>query len=142
MRDFACGYDLDNPRWTTNRKSHATWCRTTSQEAVANETAQRRGEVKLCRLCRAYANAATAAAADNVKLKCGLSGARWSDKAGDHFGWCMGLREADAKPDAADHAALAAAMEKSTNPETAGRILEIEQCRLRPPASRKPSPRT
>jgi hypothetical protein len=101
VRQFACGYDLKDRRWTADRKGHARWCRTTPEDAVASEVARRRGEMKLCQTCRLYTSMATDAAAENRKLKCGFTGPRWSDKATDHFGWCMALPR-DPRPDAAN----------------------------------------
>ncbi len=39
--------------------------------------------------CRAYAKAAVASARENVRLKCGLTGSRYSPSWQLHYGWCM-----------------------------------------------------
>jgi hypothetical protein len=144
IRQFNCGFDVNDPRWATDRNGHAAWCKTADKETVERESARRRGEIKLCRTCRAYANAAVAAAAGNARLGCGFDGPRWHDRAADHFAWCMALRvsaEANVQA-AASNAGPAAEMENSTIRETADRVLAIEECRLRRPASRKPPPKT
>jgi hypothetical protein len=145
VRQFACGYDLKDPRWSADRKGHARWCEAAPQELVAGETARRRGEIKQCQQCRAYADLAKAAAADNSKLKCGLTGPRWSGDAQAHFGWCMALREreaAGATQVAASDQATPAAMDKSLVTETAERMGAIDQCRSRPRGSRTVPPRS
>jgi len=133
VRDFACGYDLKDPRWTTNRKSHASWCRASSEKAVADETARRRGEINICEECRAYVRFAMESAAENSKLKCGFSGPRWDAKASDHFGWCMALRggEGAAGADvAAGYKTISDKIEKSTHAETLERITQIAACKI------------
>jgi hypothetical protein len=144
VRRSACGYDAGDPRWGASRDAHARWCRSASKTTVAAETAQRRGQVKLCQVCRNYADLATTAAADNAKSNCGFTGPRWSANASDHFDWCMAMRDTDeaAKAIAADsYAAVAAAIEQSLAPETGDRTLSIETCKLRQPAPRKRGPR-
>ena len=110
MRQSDCGYDLKDPRWATDRKDHARWCRANPEKAVAAETAWRRGEIKLCEDCRAYARVAAESAAENTKRNCGLSGPRWNGKASDHFAWCMALRggESAASESAASESARGA----------------------------------
>ena len=95
VRGLECGYDLKDGRWAVDRDGHARWCKAAPKDVVVKETAQRRGQVRLCQVCRAYATLATRAAADNDKLKCGLAGPRWSKEAAAHFGWCMALRNSD-----------------------------------------------
>jgi hypothetical protein len=144
IRQLNCGIDLNDARWGAGRSGHASWCKAASKDALATETAHRRGQFKLCQLCRTYADLATAAAADNATARCGFSGARWSTRAEDHFGWCMTARDTDdaAKAMAAgSYAALAAVMEQSLGMETGERTLRIADCKLRQPAARRP-PRT
>jgi hypothetical protein len=141
VRRLGCGYEFNDPRWATGNTGHARWCKAASKDAVVTETAHRRGQFKLCQLCRSYADLATAAAADNASAKCGFSGARWSAKAEDHFGWCMAQRSTDdaAKAIAAgSYAAVTAAMEQSLGPETGDRTLSIASCKLRQPQLRRP----
>jgi hypothetical protein len=89
IRQFNCSFDLNDPRWSPRPSGHATWCKSADKDTVERETARRRGEIKLCQTCRSYADLAVAAAADNVRLKCGYKGPRWGDKASDHFEWCV-----------------------------------------------------
>jgi len=134
VREFACGYDLKDPRWTAERTDHARWCKTAPEDAVARETARRRGEMKLCDECRVYARAAAQFAGENRKLKCGFSGPRWSDDAQGHFGWCMALRDNQSAPGAdvaASQKSIAEIAEKSTDSETLGRIQQISTCKSR-----------
>jgi len=141
VRQFGCGYDLNDRRWATERSSHASWCKAASKAAVATETAQRRGQFKLCQLCRTYADLAAAAAADNANAKCGFDGARWSARAEDHFGWCMATRNTDDAMKAmatGSYAALTAVMEQSLGQETGRRTLDIAACKLRQPSPRRP----
>lgn len=133
-RQFACGYDLKHSRWVAGREPHARWCRGAPEGAVVREMAYRRGEMKLCQECRAYARTATEMAAENSKLKCGFSGARWSGDARDHFGWCMALSEKESgngSDIAASYQAIAKKMETSTHSETLERIVEISKCKSR-----------
>jgi hypothetical protein len=134
VREFSCEYDLKEPRWSTDRKSHSRWCRAAPEDEVARETAQRRGEMKLCGECRAYARASAEFAAENGKLKCGLTGPRWSGDATAHFGWCMALRENEGAAGAGiavSHQSIAEKMEKSTRSETLDRIVQIATCKSR-----------
>ena len=134
VRDFGCGYDLNDPRWTTDRKSHLRWCRATQIAKVAEEMAERRGQMKLCKSCRAYANLAATAAADNVRLKCEFSGPRWNVSAGAHFSWCMALRRHEGSPgadDAASGKSLRLDTEVTIHGETGERILGIANCKTR-----------
>src|SRR5450432_489495 len=120
VRLFDCGYDLNDPRWTTDRKSHARWCRASPEEAVAKETAYRRGEMKLCQTCRAYAEIAAEAAAESDKLKCGLSGPSWNVHADAHFSWCMALRDNESAAGAdvaAAYKSITAKIQNVTHPE-------------------------
>jgi hypothetical protein len=134
VREFACGYDFKDPRWSTDRKSHARWCRQAPDAGVARETAARRGEMRLCGECRAYARASAKFAAENGKLKCGLTGPRWSGDAAAHFGWCMALRENEGAAGAGiavSYQSIAEKMEKSTHAETLDRIAQITECKSR-----------
>jgi hypothetical protein len=142
VRQLGCGYELNDPRWAAGQAGHARWCKTAPKEAVVTETAHRRGQFKLCQLCRSYADLATAAAADNANAKCGFSGARWSARAEDHFGWCTATRNTDdaAKAIAAgSYAALTATMEQSLGRETGERTLGIAKCKLPPTPARRPA---
>lgn len=132
VRQFDCGYDLKEPRWTTDLKDHARWCRANPEKTVAAETARRRGEIKLCAECRVYTRVAVESAAENSKRNCGLSGSRWNDKASDHFAWCMALRngESAAGTDiAASYKTIAEKIEKSTRSETIERLTGIAKCK-------------
>jgi hypothetical protein len=134
VRQFSCGYDLKEPRWTTDRKSHARWCREAPEDAVARAAAERRGEMKLCGECRAYARASAEFAAENRKLKCGLTGPRWSGDAQAHFGWCMALRESEGAAGGdivVSYQSIAEKMAKSTHSETLERIEQIATCKSR-----------
>jgi hypothetical protein len=132
VRLFDCGYDLNDPRWTTDRKSHAQWCQASPEKTVATETAWRRGEIKLCGECRTYARVAMESAAENSKRNCGLSGPRWNDKASDHFAWCMALRggeSAEGADIAASYKTIAEKIDKSTYSETLERMTDIAKCK-------------
>jgi hypothetical protein len=142
VRQLGCGYEPNDPRWAAGQTGHARWCKSASKEAVVTETAHRRGQFKLCQLCRSYADLATAAAADNANAKCGFSGARWSARAEDHFGRCTATRNTDdaAKAIAAgSYAALTATMAQSLGLETGERTLGIAKCKLRPTPARRPA---
>jgi hypothetical protein len=132
IRQFDCGYDLKEPRWTTDLKDHARWCRANPEKTVATETASRRGEIKLCGECRAYARFAVESAAENSKRNCGLSGPRWNDKASDHFAWCMALRNGESAAGAdiaASYKTIAEKIDKSTYSETLERMTDIAKCK-------------
>jgi hypothetical protein len=137
-RALACGYDLTNPRWTTNRAAHARWCKATPDLQLAKETAARRAEMKRCQACRAYANLAIAAAAANTTLRCGWNGPRWSEGGGAHFQWCMELY---ASPEAtttsqAANGDLKSGFEALLNRETGARARGIALCKAQRPDGR------
>lgn len=132
VRQFDCGYDLKEPRWTTDLKDHARWCRANPEKTVAAETARRRGEIGLCAECRSYARVAVESAAENGKRNCGLSGPRWNDKAANHFTWCMALRNGESAAGAdiaASYKTIAEKIEKSTRSETIERLTGIAKCK-------------
>jgi hypothetical protein len=130
VREFACGFDLNNPRWTIIGDAHARWCRTVPRAEVATEAAARRADVKRCVACRVYARLAVAAMTENTKLACGLSGPRWSNDPSAHFGWCMQPATSDtARTDSKSREVPAAGVEASINPETALRSRALAQCR-------------
>ncbi len=133
MRSFGCGYDLNDLRWTTDRKSHAQWCRASPEDAVAKETAYRRGEMKLCQSCRAYAEIAAEAAAESDKLKCGFSGTRWNVHPDTHFSWCMALRDNESAAGfdvAATYKSITTKIQNVTHPEAFERRLQIVKCKV------------
>jgi hypothetical protein len=127
IRAFGCGYDLSDARWASDPKAHARWCRTASKAAVAEEANQRRGLIKFCQMCRAYADLAVAAAADNSKLSCGLSGPRWNANADVHFAWCMAQRKTEV---VASNKSESATLETTIVPETGARSQAIGTCKL------------
>ncbi len=130
VRTFSCGYDLKDHRWGTDRGGHARWCRAASKDAVAAENAQRRGQLRLCQICRAYADLAIAAHADNLKLKCGQTGPRWTGAGASHFEWCMARREPQpALTSAAAYQSAATTLQKAIAGETASRIEAIQACK-------------
>jgi hypothetical protein len=136
IREFNCGYDLNDPLWTTDRNDHVNWCRATHKHAVADEAVRRRGELEICQACRAYANLAKSAAFDNTKFECALSGPHWDANPEAHFGWCMalrGVRSAGGAGTAASYKFVTVEMEKSLHLRTAHRIQKIEECKLRQP---------
>jgi hypothetical protein len=134
IRQFNCGFDVNDPRWATERNGHAAWCKTADKETVERESARRRGEIKLCQTCRTYAALAVAAAADNVSRKCGYDGPRWHAAADGHFGWCMAQYArpaADEKDRVAAEKAALAKLPAALDPETGGRVVMIAQCKGR-----------
>lgn len=128
-KDLACGYDPSDPRWTTDLKGHARWCRATPKDAVAKETAQRREQMKFCVTCRVYADQAVASAADNTALKCGLTGPRWTGDAAAHFASCIAQRGNGAAQGA--DVAQSSSSAKIQKLEMAARLLQIEICKQR-----------
>src|SRR5688500_1655096 len=95
VRQLACGYDLGHPQWSTDPNVHRRWCLESRQSSVEMEGRYRDKYVNECAQCRNYADAAAAAAAENTKLQCGFTGARWANDAAGHFNWCMGLDPKD-----------------------------------------------
>jgi hypothetical protein len=130
---FACGYDLKDPRWIAEPKGHERWCRSAPEDAVARQTSYRRGEMKLCLQCRAYATRAVEFAAENGKRNCGFSGPRWSSDEQAHFGWCMTMRGNEGA--IADVVAADQLMTEKTGTsarsETIDRIMQIATCKSR-----------
>ena len=144
VRQFKCGFDLNDPRWGADRGVHTRWCQAASREQVAREQARRRGEMKLCQTCRAYADVAVAAAADNVTLKCGYEGPRWNDKAEDHFGWCIQQRQVIGAEERNVAAAYQVALQKTQNPlnsEMGARVREAAACKARHEKTRNVEPK-
>jgi hypothetical protein len=142
IRQLDCGFDGNDPRWNAEGSGHAAWCKTADNETVERERARRRGEIKLCQTCRIYAELAVAAAADNVKLKCGFEGPRWSSEPANHFGWCMEQRggvNADEKDVAAAHKTVLEKMQRSINTETTVRIIQAADCKSRQVNARRTS---
>ena len=141
-REFGCPYDLYDPRWTTDREGHVKWCRATDKNVVVDEAARRRAEIKICQMCRAYASLTATAAADNNRVKCGLSGVHWRANPEEHFGWCMRLRGEGGGSGRTEtpkaYRAVTVKMETSLNLRTARRIQDIEECRLRQPQQELP----
>jgi len=143
IREFKCGFELDDPRWGMDRDGHARWCKDASKEDVALEQARRRGEIKLCQTCRAYADVAVAAAADKTKLECGFEGARWNGNAEDHFGWCIQQRRTIGADEKNVAAAYKVALQKTREPlnsEAGARVREAAACKARPANARKSDP--
>jgi hypothetical protein len=146
-RQFKCGFDLDDPRWSADHDGHAHWCKDASTEEVVREQVQRRGEIKLCQTCRIYANLAIAAAADNIKFNCGFDGPRWNNKAEDHFGWCLQQRETIGAETRSVGSARNVALEKTEGTpspiklETGARVREAVTCKARQPNARKIEPK-
>jgi|SRR5215470_11193133 len=133
IRALGCGYNPDDPRWTTDRNVHARWCKAQPPTEVAQEAAHRRGLIKLCQICRAYATLAVAAASDNMKLNCGMSGPRWSTGADAHFGWCMKQRaptDEKATDAVESYRTIAANLKKSLILETGARTQAVGVCKL------------
>jgi hypothetical protein len=90
VRARSCAFDLSHPQWSTDPNVHRRWClRDANQETVETEDFNRHNQVDRCRTCRDYADQAVAAAAENIKLNCKLSGPRWGESPEAHFGWCM-----------------------------------------------------
>jgi hypothetical protein len=134
VRQFTCGHDPKEARWSAEPKGHEQWCKSASEDAVAKEVSYRRGEMKLCLQCRTYARVAAESAAENGKLKCGFSGPRWSGDAQAHFGWCMAWRNGESAAGGADIAAsdktIAVKFEGSTHSETVKRLTDLAKCKL------------
>jgi hypothetical protein len=142
IRQFNCGFDGNDPRWTTDRRGHAAWCKSADKDAVEREATLRRGEIRLCQTCRTYAGLAVAAAADNVRLKCGYDGPRWDSASKAHFDWCMAQHArpaADEKDRVAAERDALAKLPTALNPETGGRVVLIAQCKRRPVNESAPS---
>ena len=141
IRSYGCSFDGNDPRWTTEPSAHAAWCKTADTDAVARESAHRRGEIKLCQTCRTYATLAAAAAADNVNRKCGFDGPRWDGATEAHFDWCMAQYArpaADEKDRIATGQDALARLSAALNPETGRRAVMIALCRRRPATEAAP----
>jgi hypothetical protein len=136
MREFDCGYDLNEPRWVTDRKDHARWCLANPEKTIAIERAQRRGQMQVCLTCRVYAGMAVEAAAENSKRNCGLTGPRWNEDAAAHFAWCMARRDDESAAGAdvaAAYKSIAAKIQNVTHLETFDRTSQIVNCKINVP---------
>jgi hypothetical protein len=128
VRTLACGFDLGHPQWSTDPNVHRRWCRSADQDSVNAQSSDREYRLLVCRTCRAYTNAATKAAADNVIYGCGFTGPRWDTDPKNHFNWCMGLKAKDPVMLGVVH--LWKPLSISLNPETSARTQAIEECKL------------
>jgi hypothetical protein len=91
---LGCGWDPNEPRWSTDFNVHYSWCVNASADAVWGDQGEykiRRRQLSRCSQCRDYANQAKAAVDQNTELHCNQTGDRWNPDPEAHFNWCMGL---------------------------------------------------
>ncbi len=133
VRNLNCGFDLSHPQWSTNREAHMRWCRNAEASSVEHELNARRRSIRFCRVCRAYSNAAVAAALDNERLQCGKSGPDWSTDPASHFNWCMGLEDNYVRGAgfSATHEPEGGFSREYLEPTTGDRTMKIERCKIR-----------
>jgi len=92
-QQHGCG--RQGPRWHDNRDAHYNWCRGAPAEWVANESAFRANDLRVCRrepgaeACGRYATIAVEAQRFNLGRQCRFSGARWGDSYDHHLAWCL-----------------------------------------------------
>jgi hypothetical protein len=98
-----CGFS--GPRWQDNFNRHRNWCRTVGRGARQAETDARNQQLAQCRTARApaggggnrcgnYAQTAVDQHAENLRLNCGLTGARWQSDFRRHRNWCRTVNAA------------------------------------------------
>jgi hypothetical protein len=129
VREKACGYNLTDPMWSEDRTVHFGWCmRSLSDTAYWEDAARNKAEVS-CKVCRDYADAAMLAIDEAKKLKCVGTGPRWSEKASDHFDWCMNIDRYDDSFFGGGPRTWDEIQRKSLDPETGARAGEIARCK-------------
>ncbi|WP_206530111.1 PAN domain-containing protein [Nordella sp. HKS 07] len=88
--------------WQSNRDEHFNWCMSASRADREREDRNRINKLAECRSsgggggggredeCRDYAEEAVTGAREARDLGCGYTGARWSQRYGEHYNWCLG----------------------------------------------------
>ncbi len=93
--NIALGCGFQGAPWNPKGDDHYNWCEVTAVSIVNQGTTDRTARLASCKTCNAYADAAVAAQAVNVKKNCGGSSAGWgaalwnSDRK-VHFDLCIG----------------------------------------------------
>ncbi len=89
-----CGYT--GARWTGDYQGHYKWCMSASQSLADSETMARANALRQCKpqpnngpRCQQYASTAVSQNQENLRRKCGYTGARWTSDYQGHFRWCM-----------------------------------------------------
>jgi hypothetical protein len=93
IRTKKCGYNEDDPMWSTDPEVHRGWCMGSSDESINNEIKARAGGTSSCDQCRAYARDALKMRKVMLDKGCVFDATdpRWSRDSETHFGWCMGV---------------------------------------------------
>jgi len=121
VRKDQCGFDLNNPQWSTDPNAHRRWCINADVGAVDQERQNRRVVAQICSGCRAYAQAAMRSIEAAAKNGCQVSGgARCVNDEWAHYSWCAGL----------GHYVLGTsiAINSETDREAAARAEELGAC--------------
>lgn len=93
--DRRCGFD--GPRWNANLERHRKWCLKVSAEQSVTEEQDRIWKLRDCkqteasveRLCRRYADSATAQSEFSKRIGCDMSGGRWHTNRDRHMRNCL-----------------------------------------------------
>jgi hypothetical protein len=93
IRNKKCGYNEDDPMWSTDPEGHRSWCMGSSDESINNEIKARAGGTSSCSKCRVYARDALRMRKVLLDKGCVFDATdpRWSSDGETHFGWCMGV---------------------------------------------------
>ena len=95
-KSHGCGFT--GSRWSSDEKSHTSWCIGVSQSVADRETAARVEELLKCgvkfpaganKWSNIYAHVAVAQNEANKAAGCNLSGSRWSSDYNHHYQWCL-----------------------------------------------------
>jgi hypothetical protein len=84
--------NFTGPRWSPDKEMHRKWCLGLNgdQTLPNSENEAREAEIADCTVwCRNYRRQASYAAYENIILKCGYTGPRWSQDDDMHLKWCL-----------------------------------------------------
>jgi hypothetical protein len=90
-----CGFS--GSRWVSDFNTHFNWCVTVAPGIADGETRARENDLARCRTqadpararCEQYTRTAISQNDENVRRRCGYSGARWHGDHARHLEWCL-----------------------------------------------------
>jgi hypothetical protein len=111
-----CGFS--GARWSSDFNMHFNWCMTVAPAIADGETQARVNDLARCRTqvdpararCEQYTRTAISQNDENLRRRCGYTGARWHADYQVHFDWCL------------------RAGERATESETRIRVEDLRKC--------------
>jgi hypothetical protein len=111
------------------------WCARVKLETITETRTTDNHKVNKCAMCRAYADAADAAARENELLRCGFTGPAWGHGDGTandgHFQFCMSMAEQDHSGFFTINISLEGIKTSRLDPETDARNAALASCRAK-----------